>query len=65
MEVSLFSQATSGRMKGYGHKLCQGRFSLNIKMILFTQKFVRNLNRLPEESAGLEESSGVALSAMV
>jgi len=66
--VGLFSQITSDSMRENSLKLRQGTFRFDISKNFFTERVVRDWNRLPRESPSLEvfkKSVDMALQDMV
>lgn len=53
MGDGLFLQVTSSRIRGNRLKVCQGRFRLNIKKNIFSERIAMHWNRLLREVAVL------------
>ncbi|RMC21288.1 hypothetical protein DUI87_02149 [Hirundo rustica rustica] len=71
VEVGLFHQAPTDRMRGHSLRLCQGKYRLDIRKKFFTEKVIRYWNDLPGEvveSPSLDmfkKRLDVALDAMI
>lgn len=56
--IGFFSQVTSDRTRGQCLKLCQGRFSLDIRKNFFPERMIRHGNGLPREPLSLQMFKG-------